>query len=628
MSTATLTSLAILRVNIDDGRDYLDYLRPFVLQVLFEMQPDFVTNESTAAAIRKRFGLVIPPRTVQIVLRRLTRSGHLRRENRVYRLKEANDPGMGAVQERVSQDIDDTLKGLVNFAHRELDLSITKDRAIEAICTYLSSFDVSCLSAYLRGTAIPEISGSRHKDVTLVSKYLMELRTSDNETFNKFMLVVQGHMLANALLCPDLKSAKNYKRTTFYMDTPLLVQLLGLEEMNRRTAVEELLRLLTQLGGRIAVFSHTREELGRVIDGAAAKIDAMDGRGRIIEEARRVGLTRSDLLLLAGKVDDKLGEFNVEIRGTPGYMERYQIDESRFEDILDDGVQYYNSRAREYDVNSVRSIYVLRGGSTPTAIEDAKAILVTSNTAFARAAWDYGREFEASREVSSVISDFSLANVAWLKAPMGAPSLPMAEVLAFSYAAVQPSAALIGKFLAEINRLEASGEISQRDHQLLRSSPRVYEELVSMTLGDDAALTGSGVREVLDRVVREITQEAEEEVAVQRAERQQYQRKLQEETDARRRREAELYWRCDRIAGKLAFGPVVLVFLPAVFIIGSQAGYWVDVVLGRTIYAVGWMSLVLWTLGSLISGVTLVGLRGRVKKIISKALRSWLLGEG
>ena len=29
--TNTLTSLAILKVTIDGGRDYLDYLRPFIL---------------------------------------------------------------------------------------------------------------------------------------------------------------------------------------------------------------------------------------------------------------------------------------------------------------------------------------------------------------------------------------------------------------------------------------------------------------------------------------------------------------------------------------------------------------------------------------------------------------------
>ena len=39
MSTNTLTSLAILKVHVDQGKDYLDYLRPFILEVLIETQP-------------------------------------------------------------------------------------------------------------------------------------------------------------------------------------------------------------------------------------------------------------------------------------------------------------------------------------------------------------------------------------------------------------------------------------------------------------------------------------------------------------------------------------------------------------------------------------------------------------
>lgn len=628
MSTATLTSLALLKVNIDHhGRDYLDYLRPFVMQVLLETQPDFVTDDSTTVAIRDRFGLEIPSRTVHIVLRRLARSGQLRRENKVYRLKKVDDPGMGPAQALASQYIDDTLNSLTRFAHQELQLSITKDRAIVAICTYLSSFDVSCLSAYLRGTAIPDISGGRDEDVTLVSKYLMQIRASDNETFDKFMIVVQGHMLANALLCPDLKSIKNYKQTIFYIDTPLLVQLLGLEGPGCRTAARELLRLLTQLGGRVAAFSHTRRELERVLHGAASKIGAEDGRGRIIEEARRVGLTRSDLILLAGKIDDNLREIGVEIRTTPSYTRRYQIDESKFEGILDDRISYLNPRAMEDDINSVRSIYVLRGGSAPSAIEEAKAILVTSNVRFARAAWEYGREFEASREVSSVISDFSLANLAWLKAPMGAPSLPIAEVLAFSYAAVQPSSALMMKFLDQVDRLKESGDISQTDHQLLRSSPNVADELVSMTLGNDATLTGSSVREVLDRVAREYTQEANERVEAERATREGVERELRAANEAQMRRDADLYWKCERVAGWIAFVPVGVAFLPVFFVVGSQAGYWIDLALGKTMHTIGWVSSVMWTLGSLVFGGTFIGMYERVKDAISGVLRKWLLEE-
>ena len=70
---STLTSLAILKVNINQGRDYLDYIRPFILQVLIDHNPDPITNNVINHHIREQFGLEIPEPTVAIVLRRISK---------------------------------------------------------------------------------------------------------------------------------------------------------------------------------------------------------------------------------------------------------------------------------------------------------------------------------------------------------------------------------------------------------------------------------------------------------------------------------------------------------------------------------------------------------------------------
>ena len=385
--------------------------------------------------------------------------------------------------------------------------------------------------------------------------------------------MVQGHMLANALLCPDLQGAlksSNYKRTTFYLDTPLLVRLLGVEGSAKERTGRELIVLLQRLKGKIATFSHSRRELEDVIRGAAAKIDRPNGRGAIVAEARRRGTTKSDLLLLAGQIDTKLIEAAIEIESTPVYLKQFQIDETAFENILDDEVAYYNSRAREYDINSVRSIYVLRKDTQPLSVEKSGAILVTSNSAFSRAAWDYGKQHEVSREVSSVITDFSLANMAWLKEPMGAPLLPMTEILAFSYAALQPSPKLLDKFLMEIDKLKKRGGITERDHQLLRSKYQAQDELMNLTLGEEAALTEETVPEILRRVSSEIKKEESEKTAAAVKEG----LKIKEERDVlleeKENAQERLYWQSHHqsaIVTNIITG-IVIILLVAGFVSG------------------------------------------------------------
>ena len=569
MSSATLTSLAMLKVNIDQGRDYLDYLRPFILQVLYDHKPDPVTNAAVQKHIRSDFGLDIPERAVQIVLKRLSRKHPLTRKDGVCRITDdLPNPGIAAERATADRHIRSVVVGFKEFSKDTARPIISDDEAVQAICSFLAEFNIPCLRAYLRGTAIPTLENHDNALIVLMSKYVLSLQETEPERFNSFLLVVEGHMIANALLCPDLQEApKTYKGVTFYFDTPLLVRRLGLEGQANQAAVENLITLLHNLGARVAAFSHSRDEFEHVIRGASNWINSPDGRGPIVMEARKTNITKSDLLMLADEVDAKLSAVGIKVLGTPPYVKDFQINEKAFEGVLEDEeVWYHNPRAREYDINSVRSIYVLRSGNAPRNVEEAKAVLVSSNSGFAKAAFEYGKHYEELRQVSSVITDFSLANMAWLKSPLGAPELPMAEVIAFSYAALQPSKQLLEKYIGEIDKLEKQGNFTARNHQLLRYSLLAQEELMNLTLGEDDEFTDRTVAELLDRVTAEIKKGENEKYQAEQAAHHQTQQRLAVEQAEKRRVQEQLYWRCQKKATSCAW--VVSVILGVLLSIG------------------------------------------------------------
>lgn len=555
MTLSTLTSLAMLKVHVDQGHDYLDYLRPFTLQVLVDHQPNPVTDMGIRDYIRSDFGIEIPARAVQVVLRRLAKIYPLKKQDGVYQLAGAiPDPRINIQKANAERHINAILAGLQEFSKSTAKPIANEDEADVAIQTFLSQFDVQCLKAYLRGTAIPNIDGHHNAHIVLVSKYVLALQKSDPERFDSFLVVVQGHMLANALLCPYIQSApKSYHGVTFYFDTPLLVRLLGLEGAIKADSIKDLIDLLITLGGNVAAFEHSRDELESVIKGASNHIDSLKGRGPIVMEARRQGTTKSDLLLLAGQINEKLKKVKVDIKFAQKYVAEFQIDELEFSGLLEEDISYANPHAKDYDVNSVRSIYVLRENSTPQNLEKCKAILVTCNTAFAKAAFQYGLRHEQSREVSTVITDFSLANLAWLKAPMGAPSIPMREVLAFSYAALQPSQPIWDKYLAEIEKLEKIGTITARDLQLLRSSQLAQEELMSLTLGEEDSLSEQTISEVLSRVTEEIRRDEKEKLVAEKEAHVKTQADLDKERNEKSGIQQRLYWRCHRRASYFAW---------------------------------------------------------------------------
>lgn len=605
MPTNSLTSLAILKVNINQGRDYLNYLRPFVLQILADHRPSPVTDQIVSDLIRQQFGLEIPVPTVQMLLKRISKKRLLKKQRGVYQIAaDLPDPHLSVKQEEASEHINSVLDGLLEYSKQISHPLSSRDSAELAIISFLSEFDITCLRAYLRGTAIPTVGDKEHKDIVLVSEYIRHIQQSKDRQFSSFLVIVQGHMLANALLCPDLNNApKSYRGVTFYLDTPLLVHILGFDGKARQDAILELTRLLIKLGSKIATFSHSRDELQSVLRGVSGDMDSPHAKNEIILEARRSGRTRADLILMSEKVDETLAQYDVEIVSTPPAIAEYQIDETEFSSILEQKVSYRNPNAKTRDIQSVRCIYAIRANQVATSVEKTRAVLVTSNSAFAGAAWKYGTNHESTENVSSVITDFSLANMAWLKAPMGSLSIPVTQLLAFSYAALRPSESLLEKYMVEIDRLLSNDEISERDHQILRSSPEVYKELIHLTLGEDVSLHHETITEILERVSREIKKEELEKLEAERVSHESTRDALSSETLLKNQLIERLYWKCTRnarmIAGALALGTAILLFL------GLYAGFVAGIPRPlSSIILLSELALVGWTILNLIFGVT------------------------
>ena len=126
--------------------------------------------------------------------------------------------------------------------------------------------------------------------------------------------------------------------------------------------------------------------------------------------------------------------------------------------------------------------------------------------------------------------------------------MPRTQVLAFAYAALQPSSELLNKYMKEIDRLEAEASISQRDHQVLRSSPLAYDELMNLTLGEDSALTEDTLMQTLQRASDDIRKEESAKLVVEQeahqTTRQDLESSREQSEDVRRR----IHWKCQRTA--------------------------------------------------------------------------------
>ncbi len=142
---------------------------------------------------------------------------------------------------------------------------------------------------------------------------------------------------------------------------------------------------------------------------------------------------------------------------------------------------------------------------------------------------------------------------------MGSPSLPTLELLAFAYAALQPSKHLLDKYLFEIDRLEKQGTMTHLDHQILRSSVFAQDELMRHTLGEEAALTTQTLQEILSQVTKDLSAEKKEKLEKERTAHvrtQEHLKSTKGEKDALQKR---IFWSCRRKAQYCGWGISILI---------------------------------------------------------------------
>lgn len=507
----TLASLALLKTRFDiEKTDFLDSLQPFFAYVIVSEKMDDFSALDIKNRILDNFGLLIPRHAVDLLLRRMAKRDQLIRadkrfslSNLVFDLAEFERHRAEASQHQNAAEA-----GLVRHAKEVLNTDLSKSEAENALNDYIDQYSIECIKAYSSGSIVPVHGKSNKHWPFIVSSYVNSLSECDPDKFRYLVTVVMGRMLSNALIGDDLGTIDmKFKDTCVYLDTPIILQLLGVLGDAAELLAEEMLALLIKNGSEVAIFDHIATETDQVLSNAQRNLDNGNaGRGDVLSALRNLGYTASDVAVLRSAVASRLADRRISIKPTPAYIHELQIDEKAIEvEMETSGLFYRAESAKIVDINSIRSIYVLRRGKFPRRIEDCGAILVTNNHGLARAAYAYGKNHEASRELSTIVTDFSLTNLLWLKFPMEYSDIPRRVIAANCFAALHPSDDFWGSFLMQLDSMKKMGHITPLQHQFLRYELRAKRDLMNLTLGDEACLSEQQIQQVVDRYEHEIT---------------------------------------------------------------------------------------------------------------------------
>lgn len=504
MKNITITSLAILKANYDRGKDYLDNLRPFISYVISKDNRKQFASMQIQQLIEKEFGLKIPLRPLELVFKRLVREGKMRRAGGKFHRKNLPDSTANVERERsfFLRTQNAVTEDFRSYIEQRFLVKWSSEEAEEALYNYINDYSIECVTAYQKAQIVPIIGKSTRNTRFLISHYLNHVSSGDPQKFDYFVTIVKARMLASAFLGEELSEhGVKFKNTTVYLDTGLILRLLGVAENNHQIITLETMELLREANARLAVFDHTLEEVEYVLKRLEKELDIGSiSEGETVASLREMGRSASDVAMIRAQLRESLEEHAIKVEESPDYIAKFQIDELLLEEcFIKEELKYNHDIVKRKDINSIRSIYVRRSGMCPRRIEEARALMMTTNIALARAAYTYGKQHEESREVSTVITDFSLTNILWIKSPMRQPDLPKRLITASCFSVLRPSEKLWSKFILEIDKLKNNKKITTEQHQFLRFDLKAKAELVEMTRDDEDRIDDDFIAAMISR---------------------------------------------------------------------------------------------------------------------------------
>lgn len=510
-----LHGLALLNTNWEQGRSFIDNFRPFVVDACRCIESPF-TAEQVRAEITEAWGIDMPVGVVTNVLRRLVRDGLVkalgRRQNsREYTTTEdlRASASLKSRSQAVLREHESLLDSLIQFAGtREYELS--REEAESLLVDFLQMYAIPVLRRSVEGDFLPTF------DDSLVAEFIIELNERHPTEMQYVISLVKGNIIRSALYLDDFsRIEQRFRDTTAYLDTPFVLEALGVAGHVLQQAALEELELAKSLGIRLACFKITVTEIRNVITSAAGQVRS--GKTAVDTTSRVVMLGTSALNLLVVTLENRLAQLGVQIVERPDYVDVDATVEADLRAVLERRINYRNENALEHDLRAIVAIHRLRRGKSTARIEESHAIFLTTNSTLVAAAREAVPPADRVAAPLAIV-DHEFASLLWLKKPLAGPDLPRRQVIADCFAALNPPEAAWAEYLRQLEALRKSGTIDEATYLAARDGYEAQRLVTTMTRGSVDELSPSLGIDVVEALRLQLSDAEREKAAQERAE--------------------------------------------------------------------------------------------------------------
>jgi hypothetical protein len=351
----------------------------------------------------------------------------------------------------------------------------------------------------------------------IFSKYISKTYRENKEIFRILVEISLGSIATNALLFSFAnKTSESIKDCDIYLDTSLLLRLIGADEKETIESVGLLLNSIRSNGAKLKIFNHTYDESRESLDACMNWVESIDFDPTKANKAtlyfRQEGYKKSDIELILSSFDRLLKENDISMEIPPEYTyNNTLIDEKKFQNEFEEELEKRDKsfqkelykRRTQRDIASICAISRLRYDRKYIKnIKEAKYLFVTTNGVLSFTNYRYNKLNHRNRnhEIPECVSDVFLGTYLWINTPQIADSVNYFKTIAIALSTIRPDPEMENELRNEAKKLLVNGKITQDDYILLTSSYLVKDLLSDSLFSGADAITESSIYSMLDEV--------------------------------------------------------------------------------------------------------------------------------
>jgi hypothetical protein len=346
----------------------------------------------------------------------------------------------------------------------------------------------------------------------VIAQFIQYCEFHNRDVFSNILKIYTGILIEDFVnSVAEIKSYEPKNAPTVYLDTALIMRILGCSGYQLKNATLELVRMLQDMGANTRFLPDNEQEVFGILDAIVQKKDT--GSTIVGESAEAIisgEVSISHFRILQNGVADELAKLSIfpseEVDFSSDDVQRFQISEGGLAQHIRDeakkkGVRYKYENSRN-DSEYVAHTVIDRRGHKSRDFFGCKFAFLTTNKFLVR---ETRRFLISAKELrqqfcSPVLSVSQVATILWLTSDSSiSPERASRELISQCYSAYPISGEWFKNFLENIESSVGSAEEMSSDSRralVLRAARRIAKE---ESLGHPAIVKSLDAAEILAR---------------------------------------------------------------------------------------------------------------------------------